>query len=57
MDGVEKSPETTQRRAVYDLQSCKESVFGKMLANETARLCQPYLQYDKVPVTKCTIVL
>ena len=37
--------------------SCKESVFDRMLANETMSLCAHYLQYDKVLVTKCTSAL
>ena len=54
--GAKEPPETKQRRAVYARPSCKESLFVEMLANETALLYTPYLQYDKIPVTKCTSV-
>ena len=62
MYGAEKAPEIKQRRAVYERSSCKESVFGKMLAIETMSLCAPYFQYIKelgstAVVTKCTSTL
>ena len=41
--GAEEPPEIKQRRAVYERPSCKESVFGKMLAIETMSLCALYL--------------
>ena len=43
MGGAEEPPEIKKRRAVYEHPSCMESVFGKMLANETALLCVPYV--------------
>ena len=45
---AEESTEIHQRRVVYERPCCKESVFGKMLDNETMSLCVPYLQYVKV---------
>ena len=56
MGGAEKPPETN-RRAVYELPSCKESVFGKMLANEATLLCARHVQYNVVQMTKCTSML
>ena len=57
MGGAEEPLETKQRRAIYERLSCKESVFGKMLAKEAALLCVRYVQYDMVPLIKCTILL
>ena len=47
MGGAEEPPEIKQRRAVYERLSCKESVFGKMLAIETIALYVQYLQHIK----------
>ena len=60
MAGAEEPPDIKQRRAMYERPSCKESVFGKLLAIETMSLCAPYLQYIKVlgsttVFTKCII--
>ena len=41
MGGAEEPPEIEQRRAVYERPSCKESVFGKLLAIETMSLWAP----------------
>ena len=41
---AEEPSEIKQRRTVYERASCKESVFGKMLAIETIALCAHYLQ-------------
>ena len=57
MGDAEEPPETKQRRAVYERPSCKEPVFGKMLANEAALLCAPYAQYDLLVLIKYTSVL
>ena len=46
MGGAGEPPEIKQRRAVYEHPSCKESVFGKMVAIETS-LCAHYLQHIK----------
>ena len=43
MGGGEKPPETKKKRAVSQPLSFKGSVFGKMLADETAPLWAPYL--------------
>ena len=40
-----------RRGAVYERPSCRESVFGKMLAIETMSLCAPYLQYNTLLIT------
>ena len=48
MGGAEEPPEIKQKRAVYERLSCKESVFGKMLAIETIALCAHYFQHVKV---------
>ena len=39
--GAEKPPESKQRRAMYERLNCKESVFGKMLANEARQRSSP----------------
>ena len=57
MGGAEEPPETKQIRAMYERLSCKESVFGKMLANEAALPCVRYVQYDMVPVIKRTSMI
>ena len=57
MGGAEEPPKIEQRRAVHERPSRKESVFGKMLTNETMSLCAQYLRYNKVLVTKCTSAL
>ena len=41
LDGAEEPPEIKQRRAVPERPSCKESVFGKLLAIETMLFCAP----------------
>ena len=50
MGGAEEPPEIKQRRTVYERPSCKESVFGKMLAIKTIALCSHYLQHIKAVV-------
>ena len=57
MGGAEEPPETKQKRAVSQHPSCKGSVFSKMLADETAPLCAPYLSRSSVPITECISVL
>ena len=37
MGGTEEPPKIKQRRAVYELPSCKKSVFGNMLPSKRCR--------------------
>ena len=55
--GGAEEPSETKQRLCMSVRAVRSSVFGKMLANKTAPLCESYLQYNKVLVTKCTSML
>ena len=55
MGGAEEPPETKPKRAVSQHLSFKGSVFGKMLADETAPLWAPYLSTIKYQVQNVSV--